>query len=141
MKRLIDKDMLIEQLKVLQEAYDPLKYHSPEIAGSVNVAKGALWMTTNMIEAQPTIDAVPQWIPCSERMPQWWWINPEADEKERIWDGEKVIVCGTIGDWPYSGVACGMYGPDGWSIEDDAFSDDDVPVAWMPLPVPYEEEE
>ena len=126
--RLIDSDALIAKFKDDLENLQEFAFQLATI-GAINTVKH-----------QPTIDAVPQWIPCSERMPQWWWINPEADEKERIWDGEKVIVCGTIGDWPYSGVACGMYGPDGWSIEDDAFSDDDVPVAWMPLPKPYEVE-
>ena len=126
--RLIDSDALIAKFKDDLESLQEFEFQLATI-GAINTVKH-----------QPTIDAVPQWIPCSERMPQWWWINPEADEEERIWDGEKVIVCGTIGDWPYSGVACGMYGPDGWSIEDDAFSDDDVPVAWMPMPEPYRAE-
>ena len=82
-----------------------------------------------------------RWIPCSERLPQWHWTNPEADEDERIWDGDRVIVCGRNLRWPYSGVSCAMYGPDGWEIDDDSFGYDDEPVAWMPLPEPYREEE
>ena len=102
---------------------------TPEVVEAFNMAISAL-------EKQEE----DRWIPVTERMPEWHWINPEADEDDRVWDGEKVVICGTIGHWPYSGVACAMYGPDGWQIEDDAFSIDDEPVAWMPLPEPYTEE-
>lgn len=78
------------------------------------------------------------WIPCSERLPEWYWI--EIGGAENVWDGERVIVCGKITEWPYTGMACGLYGPNGWLIEDEAFSIDDEPIAWMTLPEPYRED-
>lgn len=63
---------------------------------------------------EPTIDAEPQWIPCSERLPR---------------RGQKVLVC------TKEIIAIDNLEQIGWRVYRD-----DV-IAWMPLPNPYEVEE
>lgn len=90
----------------------------------------------SLIKGIPTIE-VPQWIPCSERLPN------EDGEYLTTWgvgimgDGEGVI------DVLYYGIPL-MPARD---VEDKCFYESteyaDVPyddvIAWMPLPKPYEE--
>lgn len=83
------------------------------------------------IDEQPTIEAEPRWIPCSERLPEKlfgclvtvWDTNPITfDEFENIlpyfvgWDGEQ------------------------WNDDDGEQCPFEV-IAWMPLPEPYREVE
>ena len=95
-----------------------------------------------LIDLQPTIEAVPQWIPCSERLPG-----------EREWIGTKKFGT-TISDEVY----VTFEGPTGERFckhlsfqngklsphtqrEIDVWYKGSIPIAWMPLPKPYEVEE
>ena len=68
----------------------------------------------DVLDAQPTIDAEPHWIPCSERLP----------EKDGYY---LTTTC-------YRQVYC-----DFWN--EDHFDRTEAVIAWMPLPEPYEVEE
>ena len=101
----------------------------------------------NVLDAQPTvdlrkvtqdyasnttIDGVPQWIPCSERLP----------EIKGHYVSETCLVCldnGTIG---FSELQENIFGQVGWSCEreDDYHEPLGDVIAWMPLPKPYEVE-
>ena len=61
----------------------------------------------------PTIDAVPQWIPCSERLPE---------------EGVVVVTVDKDGDYEINAII----------DEEDCEWFWEKPVAWMPLPKPYE---
>ena len=65
----------------------------------------------DVLDAQPTIDAEPHWIPCSERLPE---------DGRYLCDYGDCIDFGRVinGEWYVNGV-----------------------IAWMPLPKPYEVEE
>ena len=90
-----------------------------------------------ILNGMPPAQPEQKWIPCSERMPE------EADGK--------VIIC-MPDQWPYNGkeqfhnakhdkrveTACYSQHNDRWYFEGGAISKD-RPVAWMPLPEPYEE--
>ena len=95
-----------------------------------------------IIDDAPTIEAVPQWIPCSERLP-----------KEREWIGTKEFGT-TISDEVY----VTFEGPTGERFckhlsfqngklsphtqrEIDVWYKGSIPIAWMPLPEPYEGKE
>ena len=69
----------------------------------------------SVINAQPTVD-VPQWIPCSERLP------------------EAPTFCLVTTDGSYNDVIdIAMYMSDGWHKASKV-------LAWMPLPEPWEGE-
>lgn len=79
------------------------------------------------IQTQPTIEPEPQWIPCSERLPE-----------------PRMAVLGYAPR--YQNIYALYYDSvDGWMlwspVRDDFFpnSQGEI-VAWMPLPEPYEEE-
>ena len=67
-----------------------------------------------LIDEAPTIDVEPQWIPCSERLP----------EKDGYY---LTTTC-------YRQVYC-----DFWN--EDHFDRTEAVIAWMPLPEPYEVKE
>ena len=71
------------------------------------------------IDEQPTVDAVPQWIPCSERLP--------SNEEDVLCDDEGRVTIGYYTDEKI-----------GWH---DMHSYRIYPNAWMPLPAPYERKE
>lgn len=94
----------------------------------------------DIINALPSAQPEPQWIPCSERMPE-----------EHEWIGTKRFGT-TISDEVY----VTFESPKGERFtkhlsfqngkvsnfvqrEIDAFCKDSVPIAWMPVPKPYEE--
>ena len=79
-----------------------------------------------ILEATPTIDAVGEWIPCSERLPS---------------ENEEVLVCDKDGtmevcDLETFGRGVGLK----WTDKNGYECWLDV-VAWMPLPKPYGERE
>ena len=83
------------------------------------------------IDAQPTIEAEPQWIPCSERLPE----EPFGC-LVTVWDTDPVTMDEFENILPY------FVGWDGeqWN---DAYGEQcpfEV-LAWMPLPEPYRGEE
>lgn len=78
----------------------------------------------NALKGLPSIDAEPQWIPVTERLPERETAVLITDEDEEVnvayWDYEEWVE-DPIVEW-----RCGN-----WNVE---------PVAWMPLPKPYEAE-
>ena len=75
------------------------------------------------VENAPTIDAVPQWIPCEERLPY--------REHEYL----VTVKCGSANN----DVAVACYWEGLGFILDADFKTGDI-TAWMPLPEPYKEE-
>lgn len=69
--------------------------------------------------ALPSIDAVPQWIPCNEMLP-----DGRLNKSYLVQDKDGRLAVGTYTNW---GWLFGNYMND--------------PVAWMPLPEPYERKE
>lgn len=80
---------------------------------------------------EPSVDAVPQWIPCSERLP-----NEDEDVIVSI-KGIGVRI-GYLESYCMGGEWCQR-----WWWEDECFDDDEFELveAWMPLPKPYERKE
>lgn len=89
-------------------------------AGREEDAKHLFHVSRADIDAQPTIDAVPQWIPCSERLPevrQWVLCQCRAG----IMDVLRLTADGSWNkNYPNTEYMGGFV------------------VAWMPLPKPYE---
>lgn len=76
----------------------------------------------SIVDQQPTVDAEPQWIPCSERLP---------DD-----DRSKVVTLAN------GNAECGYYSNgDWWCIGDSITLENPTVIAWMPLPKPYGGEE
>lgn len=67
------------------------------------------------IDNAPTIDAVPQWIPCEERLPK---------------EYNEYLCCDKDGEY-YVNYLEDAY----WARE---FTESESIVAWMPLPEPYD---
>lgn len=72
-----------------------------------------------IIDEEPSIDAVPQWIPCNEMLP-----DGRLNKSYLVQDKDGRRAVGTYTNW---GWMFGHYMND--------------PVAWMPLPEPYERKE
>lgn len=81
-------------------------------------------------DAQPTVDAEPHWIPCSERLPE----EPFGC-LVTVWDTDPVTMDEFENILPY------FVGWDGeqWNDGDGLQCPFEV-IAWMPLPKPYEVE-
>jgi len=92
-----------------------------------------------MIREQPTIDAEHRWIPCSERLPEYF-------EPVLTWDGHCYSVEKRI---PYIRDEDGKPIKAEWWVSDDYEEGTDyypnlrdgAAIAWMPLPKPYEVKE
>lgn len=90
----------------------------------------------NALKAVPSTQPDPQWIPCSERLPDedyWTWNNFQysADVLMTVYnagDEETIIDYGhtTDGKWYSDTTDC--YVPSEWKV-----------IAWMSLPEPYKE--
>lgn len=92
--------------------------------------KKALEMLIDKIANAPSIDAVPQWIPCSERLPD--------EREERYWccsEGGYQFQCRWTNDM--YGLGANEYSKWGWHVMDKPQYS--RVIAWMPLPKPYEE--
>ena len=106
--------------------------------------KGDEWIN-NIIDNEPTIDAVSEWIPCSERLPEdirpvlvTWKNNDPASYYQYI-VGKHFI--GTAhyhrGKWYwYSSVTEDLLAEYG-KCETEEFDEAIEAVAWMPLPEPW----
>lgn len=89
--------------------------------------KEALKMLIDKIEHAPTIEQEPQWIPCSERLPDpeaktYWICTDTGYQCECRWTNVNIFWTNLTTDWH-------------WHIMD-------IPqytkvTAWMPLPEPY----
>lgn len=103
--RLIDADVLIE---FVEGRYTVTWNHDYD--GGI---KDACIDILNFIDIAPTIDAVPRWIPCEERLPE---------------PTQEVLVTGINGCVYTSRIVHGEFEYGGNVI------------AWMPLPLPYKGE-
>lgn len=124
--RLIDADALIEECNnVIEEVgAGEVKedYYDGYEAGVENIRDYAEYM--------PTIDAVPQWIPCSERL-------PEAPFGCLVTVEDEEPMTGAL----FPNLLPYFVGWDGeqWNDADGEQCPFEV-LAWMPLPKPYEVE-
>ena len=75
-----------------------------------------------IVDAQPTIDAEPHWIPCSERLPK-----DDRSKVVTLANGNTEVGYYSNGDW--------------WCVGDSFRLENQTVIAWMPLPKPYEVEE
>ena len=116
MKRYIDADMCIAKIKDM-----PVTYDSETVQRCIEVLSNA-----------PTIDEVPQWIPCSERLPEY------GDYRESMECLDGCVWYFT--DKGLMGLGYYYYSTKEWSTLRDLKPDGKV-IAWMPLPKPYEVEE
>lgn len=116
--RIIDADKLIETIPTvmdMQDAYLPIHFKE--------------WL----IDSAPTIDAVSEWIPCSEGLPK---IGEHHIS-------EPCIVCCKGGVYAFAELEENIFGQVGWNCErdDDYHEPIGEVTAWMPLPKPYGEKE
>lgn len=119
MTRLIDADALVSALN---------NGRLKEQTGRAVPFNAGVAFALTMVEYAPTIDAVPHWIPCEERLPE-----PKvavlgyAPAFQNIFAVYYDSVCG----WMTWCPAC---------YEPFPISQGEI-VAWMPLPEPYKEEQ
>lgn len=101
------------------------------------------------IDAQPTIDAVPHWIPVSERLPKtdgensinsynvllWVREKNNPDDEPQIYIGKLLHLEGDDGSGNFWGI---KINPSEWTIWGWSYFREPEVIAWMPLPKPYE---
>ena len=82
------------------------------------------------IASAPTIDDVPRWIPCEERLPKY---RETVIATNRWHDGVDIVFRDAIQE---DGT------DDRWvfPLDDDAYCAIEDFIAWMPLPEPYDGE-
>ena len=123
MQRLIDADALKESIDehvyLVHHGFNETEYGCTQYG------------IHQIIDDAPTIEAVPQWIPCSERMPE----EPFGC-LVTVWDTDPVTMDEFENVLPY------FVGWDGeqWNDADGEQCPFEV-LAWMPLPRHYEVEE
>ena len=133
--RLIDADALKKEVDNFQNCYN---------GWSDTYDKAYI---IEAIEEAPTIDAVSEWIPCSERMPEdirpvlVTWKNNDPKSYYQYIVGKHFI--GTAhyhrGKWYwYSSVTEDLLAEYG-KCDAEEFDEAIEAVAWMPLPKPYGE--
>ena len=123
--RLIDAEALIQLLRTCAD--DDWNKKTP--SGSWSDAYEEMILH---VEDMPTIEPEPQWIPCSERLP---------DIKEHHVSKPCIVYCEN-GAYSFAELEENIVGQVGWNCErDDEYHEPlgDV-LAWMPLPSPYREE-
>lgn len=106
----MNKELAIECIKTQRQFVDDMTREAFDMA--IDLIKEA--------KSVSTINTMPNWIPCSERLPE---LKTECLITYLSWSGDPVI---DIDSYDYDGE-------DGW------FSHMDKVIAWMPLPEPYEE--
>ena len=143
--RLIDADALVEQV-CLEGDCTQCKTGVNEKVCKWNMFR--LKDVIDCLEHAPTIDAVPRWIPCEERLPKdlevvnITWINHRpatyyADIKGKPFTATAIHYEDKW--WWYSPICEDMLAECGKSECDKIDADIEV-TAWMPLPEPYEGE-
>lgn len=105
MQRLIDAD-----------AYEHAVQGNPYVSDSIKT------YVRCSIQSQPTIDAVPHWIPCGERLPE-----DDRSKVVTLANGNAEVGYYSNGDW--------------WCVGDKVTLENQTVIAWMPLPKPYEVED
>ena len=125
MMNLIDRQGAIDHFKSITVATSIGNKYNEGFVDGLDFAVGHL-------KTMPSVQSIPQWIPCSERL-------PEED------DYRYCIECldGAVWYFTENGtMGLGYYykSVKEWSTTDDLKTDGKV-VAWMPLPEPYKENE
>lgn len=116
MKRLIDANALRDKLQAeIDKGIPPFD----DVMGSIRCG---IRLARNIVEDEPTIDAEPQWIPCSERLPE-----DDRSKVVTLANGNAEVGYYSNGDW--------------WCVGDEITLENQTVIAWMPLPEPYEVEE
>ena len=85
-----------------------------------------------MIDHASTIDAVPKWIPCEERLPE--------EEGFYIVYAPRYFGGSSGGKEIHDGVMFSRWKNAKWSVEHGYHKRPNCVRAWMPLPEPYREE-
>ena len=91
-------------------------------------------LVNDIIKKQPTIEVKPQWIPCSERLPE--------DDNEvliTVWDAEDDYV--EVYKGFYQGHEWWTQWCHGCSKIKDEPCGENIVIAWMPLPASYKGEQ
>lgn len=113
MSRAIDADALID---IFEDRFEKIRNRYGDYSGEAGVCAGAL----HLIRVQPTIEPerTGKWIPCSERLPEHggWFIVTKDGE-----GGNKHVFLSWFST------------AHGWEFAEE-------PIAWMPLPEPYRED-
>lgn len=87
----------------------------------------------SVLDEQTAVKSQPQWIPCSERLPEEKTDVLLAFKNNMVvgfW--EDILNDGSVVWYANSG--------DGWLTQAEADYNDGIPLAWMSLPEPYKEE-
>lgn len=119
MSRLIDADKLLKDIAELKQSpWFNSKYGYADRKEAVEIIEDLC------IKKEPTIDAEPMWIPCSEKLPE---------------DEQPILFSTTTGR-----VHQGRFHRDNsvnqwYSSLDKMRAYNNVVIAWMPLPEPYKE--
>lgn len=139
--RLIDADAMLETLK---RKY-PQWYTGKPKDSWMHYA----WLVYHQaVENAPTIDAVPRWIPCSERLPEdirpvivtWKNTDPKSYYQYIVGKHFTGTACYKNGKWYwYSSTTEDMLAEYG-RYDSEEFDEAIECIAWMPLPEPYEGE-
>ena len=139
-KRLIDADALEKELNNERERFVAL-----DMKGAEHIL---VHSALRLLREAPTIDAVPRWIPCEERLPKdlevvnITWVNHRPvgyyfDIKDKPFTATAIHYRDKW--WWYSPVCEDLLAEYGESGCDEMDADIEV-TAWMPLPEPYEGE-
>ena len=89
------------------------------IRSTINNPLHVPYITKTDIEAAPTLEIEPQWIPCSERLP-----DDDRTKVVTLANGSAEAGYYSNGDW--------------WCVGDSINLENPKVIAWMPLPKPYE---
>lgn len=116
--RLIDADALMETMRENSEGNEGWY--------------GDTWQFMRDIDNAPTIDAVPHWVPCEERLPE------EYGEYLVTMNDGSVQECGYVPENNRDALIGGWNTCESTGLE---FIDEWDVIAWMPLPEPYRERE
>ena len=120
--RLIDTDRLKEE--IVEAGQGSTRYRIGEFW---ELNRNEIW---KVIDEQPTVEAEPRWIPCSERL-------PESDNEVLItvWDAEDDYV--EVYKGFYQGHEWWTQWCHGCSKIKGEPCGENIVIAWMPLPEPY----
>ena len=91
-------------------------------------------LVNDIIKKQPTIEVKPQWIPCSERMPE-----NDNEVLITVWDAEDDYV--EVYKGFYQGHEWWTQWCHGCSKIKDEPCGENIVIAWMPLPASYKGEQ